>query len=87
MAFVVPLSKAAQIRGQKQRQRGWKLYSWHAPETECIGKGSRSVGAITQPILRIFNGLISIFLSRREFSGQTGCAHRESFSTYIRKLP
>jgi IS5 family transposase len=37
--FAAPLSKAAQIRGQKQRQRGWKLYSWHAPETECIGKG------------------------------------------------
>ncbi len=37
--FAVPLSKAWQIRGQKQRQRGWKLYSWHAPETECIGKG------------------------------------------------
>ena len=39
-AFAVALSRAAQIRGQKQRQRGWKLYSWHAPETECIGKGS-----------------------------------------------
>jgi len=39
MTFGVPLSKASQIRGQKQRQRGWKLYSWHAPETECIGKG------------------------------------------------
>ena len=37
--FAVPLIKASQIRGQKQRQRGWKLYSWHAPETECIGKG------------------------------------------------
>jgi IS5 family transposase len=37
--FAVALSKAGQIRGQKQRQRGWKLYSWHAPETECIGKG------------------------------------------------
>jgi IS5 family transposase len=37
--FAVPLSRATQIRGQKQRQRGWKLYSWHAPETECIGKG------------------------------------------------
>ena len=31
--FAVPLSKASQIRRQKQRQRGWKLYSWHAPET------------------------------------------------------
>ncbi len=38
-AFAVALSRAAQIRRQKQRQRGWKLYSWHAPETECIGKG------------------------------------------------
>ena len=38
-AFLTPLIKARQIRGQKQRQRGWKLYSWHAPETECIGKG------------------------------------------------
>ncbi len=37
--FAVPLGRAVQIRGQKQRQRGWKLYSWHAPETECIGKG------------------------------------------------
>ena len=37
--FAVPLGRAAQIRSQQQRQRGWKLYSWHAPETECIGKG------------------------------------------------
>jgi IS5 family transposase len=37
--FAVPLIKARQIKGQKQRQRGWKLYSWHAPETECIAKG------------------------------------------------
>ena len=37
--FAIPLGRASQIRGQKQRQRGWKLYSWHAPETECIGKG------------------------------------------------
>ncbi len=37
--FALPLSKAMQIRRQRQQQRGWKLYSWHAPETECIGKG------------------------------------------------
>ena len=37
--FALPLARARQIRSQKQRQRGWKLYSWHAPETECIGKG------------------------------------------------
>lgn len=38
-AFAAPLSRAAQIKSQKHRQRGWKLYSWHAPEVECIGKG------------------------------------------------
>ena len=27
---------------QQQRQRGWKLYSFHAPEVECIGKGKAS---------------------------------------------
>ncbi len=37
-AFALPLARASQIRGQQQRQRGWKLYSFHAPETECIGK-------------------------------------------------
>ena len=37
--FAGPLGKAMQIRRQRQNQRGWKLYSWHAPETECIGKG------------------------------------------------
>src|SRR5471032_3549913 len=38
-AFESPLSQASQIRSQRQRQRGWKLYSFHAPEVECIGKG------------------------------------------------
>jgi IS5 family transposase len=37
--FAIPLTRAEQIRRQKQRQRGWKLYSLHAPEVECIGKG------------------------------------------------
>ena len=34
--FEAPLARAAQIRSQQQRQRGWKLYSFHAPEVECI---------------------------------------------------
>jgi IS5 family transposase len=41
-AFEAPLSHAPQIRSQQQRQRGWKLYSFHAPEVECIGKGKAS---------------------------------------------
>ena len=37
--FEGPLRKALRIRWQRQQERGPKLYSWHAPETECIGKG------------------------------------------------
>jgi IS5 family transposase len=37
--FAVSLDKAHKIRWQNHNQRGRKLYSWHAPETECIGKG------------------------------------------------
>ena len=40
--FEAPLARASQIRSQQQRQRGWKLYSFHAPEVECIGKGKAS---------------------------------------------
>ncbi len=38
--FAASLSKAMQIRWQNHNQRDPKLYSWHAPETECIGKGT-----------------------------------------------
>jgi transposase, IS5 family len=41
-AFERRLARAEQIRSQQQRQRGWKLYSFHAPEVECIGKGKAS---------------------------------------------
>ena len=33
------LSLARRVRDQTQRQRGPKVYSLHAPEVECIGKG------------------------------------------------
>ena len=36
--FAVPLSLARRVREQRQRQRGRKVYSLHAPEVECIGK-------------------------------------------------
>lgn len=38
-AFAKPLGKARRIRAQRQQRRGSKLYSCHAPEVECIGKG------------------------------------------------
>jgi IS5 family transposase len=38
-AFERLLSLAWRVREQKQHQRGPKVYSLHAPEVECIGKG------------------------------------------------
>jgi len=37
--FAHMLSLARTVREQKQHQRGNKVYSLHAPEVECIGKG------------------------------------------------
>jgi IS5 family transposase len=37
--FALPLSLARRVRDQRQRERGRKVYSLHAPEVECIGKG------------------------------------------------
>ena len=38
-AFAKLLLLAHRVREQQQRQRGPKVYSLHAPEVECIGKG------------------------------------------------
>ncbi len=37
--FALPLSLARRVSDQRQRERGKKVYSLHAPEVECIGKG------------------------------------------------
>jgi transposase, IS5 family len=37
--FALPLSLAHRVKDQRQRERGRKVYSLHAPEVECIGKG------------------------------------------------
>jgi IS5 family transposase len=37
--FAKLLLLARRVREQQQRQRGPKVYSLHAPEVECIGKG------------------------------------------------
>ena len=37
--FAYPLMLARRVREQRQHQRGRKVYSLHAPEVECIGKG------------------------------------------------
>jgi IS5 family transposase len=38
-AFAHSLMLARRVREQRQHQRGKKVYSLHAPEVECIGKG------------------------------------------------
>src|SRR5215213_2104021 len=38
-AFAKLLALARRVREQQQRQRGPNVYSLHAPEVECIGKG------------------------------------------------
>src|SRR5215469_16388810 len=38
-AFVRPLFLAGRVLEQERHQRGRKVYSLHAPEVECIGKG------------------------------------------------
>jgi len=37
--FTPLLDRARRVRAQDHRQRGHKIYSLHAPEVECIGKG------------------------------------------------
>jgi transposase, IS5 family len=37
--LALPLSLARRVKDQRQRERGRKVYSLHAPEVECIGKG------------------------------------------------
>jgi transposase, IS5 family len=37
--FALPLSLSRRVREQRKNQRGPKVYSLHAPEVECIGKG------------------------------------------------
>src|SRR3546814_13306493 len=37
--FARPLHLAGRVHRQDRRQRGPKVYSLHAPEVECIGKG------------------------------------------------
>jgi transposase, IS5 family len=37
--FAPDLWLAERVREQRQHQRGRKIYSLHAPEVECIGKG------------------------------------------------
>jgi IS5 family transposase len=48
--FALPLSLARRVKDQRQRERGRKLYSLHAPEVECIlGSSPRTKGKAHKP--------------------------------------
>ena len=79
--FAWPLSCASQIRSQQQRQRGWKLYSFHAPEVECIGKGKASAPYE-------FGVKASIVSTNaRAPGGQFGCMPRRSLEIPMTAIP
>lgn len=70
--FATPLSRAHQIHRQKQKQRGSKLYAWHAPEVECIGKGKAR-----QPYE--FGCKVSITTTNRRCKGGQFVLHAKAF--------
>jgi IS5 family transposase len=51
-AFAKLLPLARRVREQQQRQRGPKVYSLHAPEVECIGKGKATGLRVRRQSLR-----------------------------------
>jgi len=51
-AFAKLLALARRVREQQQRQRGPKVYSLHAPEVECIGKGKAIALRVRRQSLR-----------------------------------
>lgn len=70
--FALPLARSSQIKGQQQRQRGWKLCSFHAPETECIGKGKASA-------LYEFGVKVSIVTTNARAPGSQFVLHAKAF--------
>src|SRR5215203_1403956 len=61
--FARPLSLARRVKDQRQRERGRKVSSLHAPEVECIGKGKAPKpdefgvkGSVATPLRRCRGG-------------------------------
>jgi IS5 family transposase len=70
-AFAQMLSLAQSVRHQRQRQRGKKIYSLHAPEVECIGKGKAH-----KPYE--FGGKVSIATTLNRSAGGQFIAHAKA---------
>jgi len=52
--FAEPMSLAFRVRHQTRRQRGRKIYSLHAPEVECIGKGIGTAASAPNSVRCVF---------------------------------
>ena len=66
--FRSPLWLASRVREQRRKQRGRKIYSLHAPEVECIGKGK-----VHKPYE--FGGKVSVATTLRRSKGGQFVAH------------
>ena len=78
--FEAPIARAAQIRSQRQRQRGWKLYSFHAPRSNASSmKGCGSSGCRRAEVRsgsRLCENAKAINRDRTSYSFKTvSCAH------------
>jgi hypothetical protein len=78
--FERPLARAEQIRSQRQRQRGWKLYSSLAPEVECIAPYEFGVKAsiVTQRPVRASRQGDAGKPQRRTYAQRRRRRHREA---------
>jgi transposase, IS5 family len=73
MVFASILRLARRVRDQQQRQRGPKVFSLHAPEVECIGKGKAH-----RPYE--FGVKVSVATTHRHAKGG-------QFATHVKTLP
>jgi IS5 family transposase len=80
-AFAVPLARASQIRSQQQRQRGWKLYSFHAPETGVHWQGQ------TQRALRVWGEGIHCHHQRPRPGAANSCSPGRYPTTHTTVTP
>jgi hypothetical protein len=82
-AFVQPLFLARRVLEQERRQRGRKVYSLHAPEVKCIGKGKAH-----QPYeLGVKVSIHAVALPGNPYDGHTLATVIPQMQVLIRNIP
>ena len=79
MIFKWPLYQAGAVMEQRQRQRGRKIYSLHAHEVECIGRGKAHAPyefgvkvSVATTLKRSKGGQFALHAMRNECRGAAG---------------